>query len=85
MRDLGIINPDKVTTCSFETIKSLSKQFPQLDLAGSESIDGLRDEFMDVTLSPLDHPVVEFLFMVGRIMTLDGQQRFPLLARLMAD
>ena len=100
LRDLGIINPNKVTTCSFETIKSLAKRFPQLDLAGSESIDGLRDEFMEFTLSPLDHPVVEtynsatgdqkpkagmFLFKVGRIMTLDGQQRFPLFARLMAD
>ena len=41
LRDLGIINPDKVTTYSFETIKSLAKRFPQLDLAGSESIDGL--------------------------------------------
>ena len=59
LRDLGIINPDKVTTHSFETIKSLAKQFPQLDLAGLKTIDGLRDEFMDFTLSPLDHLVVE--------------------------
>ena len=56
LRDLGIINPDKVATYSFE---SLAKRFPQLDLAGSESSDGLKDEFMDFTLSPLDHLVVE--------------------------
>ena len=39
--------------------KSLAKRFPQLDLAGSKSIDGQRDEFMDFTLSPLDRLVVE--------------------------
>ena len=62
-------------------------------IAGSESINSLRDEFMDFTLSPIEHSVGEtyksatgdqklkagmFWLKVGRIMTLDGQQRFPL-------
>ena len=59
LKDLGIINPDKVTTSSFQTVKSLAKRFPQLDLAASESIDSLREEFMDFTLSPADHLVVD--------------------------
>ena len=92
-----VINPDKVTTYSFQIVKSLAKRFPQLDLAVSESIDSLREEFMDFTLSPADHPVVDtsatgvqkpkagvFWIEVGQIMTLEGEPRFPSLARLMA-
>ena len=99
LKDFGIINPDKVTTYSFQTIKSLAKRFSQLDLAASESIDSLREEFMGFTLSPADHPVVDtyksatgvpkskagvFWLEVGKIMTLEGEPRFPSLARLMA-
>ena len=98
LKDLGIINPDSVSTYSFSTIESLAKRFPQLSLSDSESLDSLREEFMDFKLSPADHPPVStyksatgekpragaFWCEVGKIKTLDSELRFPSLARLMA-
>ena len=52
LKDLGIINPLQVNSYSFDTIQRLAKRFKQLGLADSASLDTLRDEFMDFTLSP---------------------------------
>ena len=56
LKDLGIINPYQVSAYSFNTIKSLAKCFKQVNLADTESLDKLREEFMDFTLSPGDLP-----------------------------
>ena len=56
LKDLGIINPLQVNSYSFDTIQRLAKRFKQLHLADSASLDTLRDEFMDFTLSPRDLP-----------------------------
>ena len=93
LKDLGIINPDNVCNYSFSTIESIASRFPQLGLA--ETLDNLREEFMDFTLSPEDHPSVftnktrtgdkpragVFWCEVGKLRTLDGE---PSLAKLMA-
>ncbi len=99
MKDLGIINPDMVCTYNFTTIQTLAKRFPQLELAGSASIDALRSEFMDFKLSPTEHPTVEmyksatgddkprqgrFWYEVGQMKLFDGEPRLPLLVRLMS-
>ena len=47
LKDLGIINPLQVHSYSFGTIKSLAEWFKQLELADSDLLDALRDEFMD--------------------------------------
>ena len=98
LKDLGIINPHQVRSYTFSTIKSLAKQFRQLQLDDSDSLDKLREEFMDFTLSPADLPDPSlyksasgekpragvFWNEVGQIKTLDGELRFPSLFRLMA-
>lgn len=91
LKDLGIINPEKTCTYSFSTIESLAKRFPQLDLADSESINALRDQFMDFKLSPAEHPAIsvyrsatgdekpragKFWNEVGKLKTFDGEPRF---------
>ena len=77
---------------TFSTIEGLAKRFPQLDLADSRTLDLLRKEFMDFKLSPADHPPVStynsatdeksrpgaFWYEVGKMKTLDGQPRFPI-------
>ena len=52
LKDLGIVNPDQVCSYAFSTAEGLAKRFPQLGLADSESINILRDELMDLKLSP---------------------------------
>ena len=52
LKNLGIINPDQVSSYNFSTIERLAKRFPQLNLNDSQSIDSLRSEFMDYKLSP---------------------------------
>lgn len=47
------LGPDKVTTYS---VIRLAKHFPQLELSDSTSLDQLRDDFLDFTLSPMDLP-----------------------------
>ena len=95
LKDLDVINPDKVCSYSYEKIKSLAQRFPQIGLAESDELDHLREEFMDFKLSPADHPVMSsdaqgkcrpgvFWYEIGKIKTLDGEPRFPCLARLMA-
>ena len=81
-----------------DRVQYLAERFPQLGLADDVSIDQLREEFMDFTLSPLDLPSVSeykaaddtlkprvglFWSKVGKITTLDGQERFGLLCKLM--
>jgi hypothetical protein len=103
LKDLGTINPLQVRSYQFSTIKSLAKRFKQLGLADPASLDSLRDEFMDFTLSPADLPDPSldtynctsatgdkkpragmFWNDVSKIRTLDGEQRFPSLCKLMA-
>jgi len=38
---------------------SLAKKFPQLDLCDSKSLDCLKEEFLDFTLSPTDLPSID--------------------------
>ena len=99
LKYLGIINPHQVRSYSFDTIKSLANRFKQLDLSDAESLGKLREEFMDFTLSPGDLPDPSLYksasgekpragvlwIEVGRMKTLDGELRFPLLFRLMAS
>ena len=91
-KNLGVINPSQVYTYSFDTIKSLLTQFPQLVLT-NEALDQLREEFMDFTLLTGDHPSVKmynsltgdkprsgvFWNEVGQLTTLDGQPQCPFL------
>eukprot|EP00731_Ephydatia_muelleri_P014342 Em0008g62a len=51
-RDRRVLQPDKAASFSVDTIIGLAKRFPQLDLADSASLDQLREEFIDFTLSP---------------------------------
>ena len=95
LKDLDIINPDKICSYSVDKIKGLAQRFPQVSHAESDKLDHLREEFMDFKLSPADHPVPltdtqgklspgVFWYEVGNMKALDGDLRFPLLARLMA-
>ena len=74
-------------------------RFPQLQL-NTPAIDKLREEFLDLQLSPDDLPTIKtydaadkskkpragvFWSEVGKIRTLDGKQRFELLYRLMSS
>jgi len=60
LKDLGIINPLQTNSYSFDTVACLAKHFEQLGIVGSESIDSLREEFSDFTLSPVDLPKVSY-------------------------
>ena len=96
LKDLDVINPDRFCVCSFSTLDSLAKRFPQLGLDDSSSLNLLREEYMNFSLS--DHPSVStytsatgekprsgaFRCEVGNIKTIDGKPRFPNLAKLMA-
>ena len=98
LKDLGILVPDKTASYSVETIIRLAKRFPQIGVADAESLDTLREEFMDFIFSSSDLPKpVEyqaadrteklragpFWFQVGKLKTLDGQNRFGTLYKLM--
>ena len=97
LKDLGIINPDQVCSYSHDTVVR-AKRFPQLGLSDPSSIDKLKEEFMDFKLSPTEHPSVEtyksatgdnipragtFWNAVSNMKTVDGDQRFGSLVRLM--
>ena len=56
LKDLGVLQPDKTASYPVSTIIGLAKRFPQLGLADSVSLDKLREEFLDFTLSPSDLP-----------------------------
>ena len=99
LQDLGILVPDKVATYSVDTVVRLARRFPQLELCDPTSLDQLREEFLDFTLSPTDLPtqteysaadkskkpcIGKYWWEVSKIVTLHGQPRFPLLFKLMA-
>ena len=50
LKDLGILQPDRVHSYAVDTVVKLAKCFPQLGLDNSQSIDCLREEFMDFLL-----------------------------------
>lgn len=98
LKDLGIINPDKVGIYEFSTVEKLAKRFPQLGLSNPESIDALRNEFMDIKLSPTELPPIDtyksatgddkprpglFWNEVSKMRTFEGELRFPHMVRLM--
>ena len=98
-KDLSLLQPDSAPSFSVEKLLSLAKRFPQIGLADSMSLDKLREEFQDFLLSPADLPSVSkykaadgvmrprvglYWAEVGRVCTLDGQPRFPLLCKLTA-
>lgn len=53
-RTKGILQPEKAASYPVWTIIGLPKRFPQLGLADSESLDQLKEDFLDFTLSPSD-------------------------------
>ena len=60
LKDLGVLQPEK-TSNEVETIISLVERFPQLDLSDPKSLDCLREEFLNFSLSPMDLPFVATL------------------------
>ena len=52
LSDLGILQPNKVSTYEVNTVLRLAKKFPQLELAAPECLDNLKEEFSDFILSP---------------------------------
>ena len=98
LKDLGIINPDQVYTYEFSTVEGLAKRFPQLGLGDSQSIDALRNEFMDFQLFTAELPTADtyksatgddkprpgqFWNEVSKMKTFDGELRFPFLVKPM--
>ena len=92
LKDLGILQPDKTASYPVSTIISLAKRFPQLGLDNAASLDELREEFLDFSLSPSDlaadgtmkPKAGSFWVKVGKLRTLDGKPRFSKLFHLMA-
>lgn len=95
LRDLAILQPNKM---SVVTAVTLAKRFPQLELSGPASLDKLREECLDYSLSPMDLPapfeykaadettklcVGRYWWDVQKLVTLDGQPRFHTLCKLM--
>ena len=99
LKDLGVLQPNKTSSYPVSTLLDLAKRFPQLDLANTESLDQLREEFIDFSLSPGDLPASEeylaadgtmkpqagpFWWEIGKMRTFDGQPRFKTLYKLIA-
>ena len=91
LKDLGVIQPNMTSSYTTETIFGLAKRFPQLGLSEASSLDTLREEFHDFTLSPMDLPtqseccaadgemrpkVGMFWWEVGKKRTLYGKKDF---------
>lgn len=98
LKDLGVLQPEKTSSYSVNTALNLAKRFPQLGIADPESLDCLREEFLDFSISPADLPtpgmyhasdgttkprVGSFWWEVGKLQTADGKQRFAKLYQLM--
>ena len=97
LRDMVILNPNQVMACNVDTLVSLAKRFPQLNIDAPNEIQLLKEEFADFCLSPNDHPEIEmydhegiqlprsgsFWFSVSKIKTAFGEARFPTLTKLM--
>ena len=58
LKDLGVLQPEKTSSYPVATVLNLAKRFPQLDIADPESLEALREEFFDFTLSPQDLPAI---------------------------
>lgn len=99
LKDLGIVQPSKTASYTVNTVHRLAKRFPQIELASSDSLECLAEEFTDFVLSPSDLPALmyykdcdgaekprpgPFWWEVGKLKTLTGEDRFPCLAKLMA-
>ena len=99
LKDLGIVQPNKTDSYTVKTVHRLAKKFPQIELASSDSLEHLAEEFTDFLLSPMDLPPLRyykdcngeekprpgpFWWEVGKMKTLLGEYRFPNLAKLMA-
>ncbi len=67
LKDLGIINPELVSSYSASTVIKLGKIFPQVGLSDTHSLDKLREEFMDFSLSPADHPLWKNTYQLTRL------------------
>ena len=93
MKDLGVLQPNKVTTYAEDVLLKL----PQLDLDEEDTIRLLKEEYLDFTLSPEDVPqaqnyssvenlqrpkVGKFWKDVSSMMTFDRSPRFPTLYKL---
>ena len=100
LKNFEIINPEATCSNHISAIIDLSKRFPQIGLTDSISLDKLREEFMDFKLSPANLPCIDkyksadkterpkagnFWWEVGKLKTLDGKARFPLLVTLMTS
>ena len=98
LKNLGVLQQEKTASYDVHTILSLAKRFPQIGLADAESLDQLREEFLDFKLSPTDLPSLveyttadltkkpragKFCSEVDGISTLDGKRRFTTLCKLM--
>lgn len=53
LKDLGIVQPNKTSSYTVNTVHRLAKRFPQIELASSDSLDSLAEDFL---LSPNDLP-----------------------------
>ena len=97
LKDLGVLQPDKVSSYSVSTVVGLAKRFPQIGLLASDSLDQIQEEFKDFLLSPNDLPEPDiynvtktiekpcpgtFWWKVNRIKTLSGELRFGTLCKL---
>ena len=58
LKDLGILQPQKTASYSFDQVQRLAERFPQLGLVDETLFDQLKEEFMDFTLSQLGLPSV---------------------------
>ncbi len=98
-RDLEILLPTKLTsTTTISIALKLAERFPQLEISDTFSLDKLREECLDYTLSSADLPTPDmytaadgierpqigrYWRKVSQLLTLDRQPRFPLLYKLM--
>ena len=57
MKDLGVLQPKKVSTYLVDIVLKLAKRFPQHKLDNEERLTLLKEEFMDFRLSFDDLPV----------------------------
>ena len=87
LKDLGILQPENTASYPVDTIVKLAKRFPQIGLSESETLEHVREEFMDFCLSAMDIPSpaeyaaadgtlkpreASFWFEVGKLRTFDG-------------
>ena len=77
LKDLGILLPDKAASYSVDTILGLAKRFPQIGLSDPESLDRLKEQFLDFCLSPMDIPSpaeysADYVYYISQIRTAES-------------